>query len=313
MNTPKKSLQKKFDKGKIAKRSRSARNSEPDGFAADSEEEEKPTLAFKVLNAEQTKELSEIDDVDQLEAKLAEAMSITGHLTDLKAATVLDYYVAAFWWGKEQNFNVEQLSSFFTVVHTLLENIKEKTLTLLDNLKEFKRMLAGVGLLPLPPQPEQESMHTVAETQSLTEMTGPPPVPTTVLDCFNIVQAKAMSDYLHSSIFKHYKLYEYMFSHTQAEELIGTDLEVEVPKLAEMPWPPPLEEGLSDEIYHTYIDIPPPKSPSQQTVITADEAVVTDVVDEPVPLNMEPSMEVVGDILNQLSANPDTNHHEQRV
>ena len=57
-------------------------------------------------------------------SKLAEAMSITGHLTDLKAATVLDYYVAAFWWGKEQNFNVEQLSSFFTVVHTLLENIK---------------------------------------------------------------------------------------------------------------------------------------------------------------------------------------------
>ena len=30
---------------------------------------------------------------------------------------------------------------------------------------------------------------------------------------------------------------------------------------------------------------------------------MTDVVDEPVPLNMEPSMEVVGDILNQLSAN----------
>ena len=37
MNTPKKNLQKKYDKGKIAKRSRSVRNSEPDGFAADSE------------------------------------------------------------------------------------------------------------------------------------------------------------------------------------------------------------------------------------------------------------------------------------
>jgi len=51
-------------------------------------------------------------------------MFISDYQTDLKAATVLDYYVAALWWGKEQNFNVEQLSSFFTVVHTLLENIK---------------------------------------------------------------------------------------------------------------------------------------------------------------------------------------------
>ena len=51
-------------------------------------------------------------------------MNISEYVTDLKAATVLDYYVAAFWWAKEQNFNVEQLSAFFTVVHTLLENIK---------------------------------------------------------------------------------------------------------------------------------------------------------------------------------------------
>ena len=28
------------------------------------------------------------------------------------------------------------------------------------------------------------------------------------------------------SIFKHYKLYEYMFSHTQAEELIGADVSI---------------------------------------------------------------------------------------
>ena len=56
--------------------------------------------------------------------KIAEVMNITEYVTDLKAATVLDYYVAAFWWAKEQNFNVEQLSAFFTVVHTLLENIK---------------------------------------------------------------------------------------------------------------------------------------------------------------------------------------------
>ncbi|KAK2174900.1 hypothetical protein NP493_768g00000 [Ridgeia piscesae] len=232
-------------------------------------------------------------------------MFISDYQTDLKAATVLDYYVAALWWGKEQNFNVEQLSSFFTVVHTLLENIKEKTLTLLDNMKEFKRMLAGIGVPPPPalppPQQEIESVQTVAETQSVVEVTPQlPQVPVTVLDCFSVPQAKVMSDYIHNSVFKHYKLYEYMFSHTQAEELIGADLEVEVPKAADMPWPPPLEEGLSGDIYHTYIDIPPPESSSLQIAVPGGESDTS--YGDHVPVAMDPSVEVIGDILSKLSA-----------
>ena len=47
-------------------------------------------------------------------------------LIDLREAAMLDYYVSAFWWGREHEFTIEQLSAFFTVIHTLLNNIKGK-------------------------------------------------------------------------------------------------------------------------------------------------------------------------------------------
>jgi len=64
-------------------------------------------------------------------------------------------------------------------------------------------MLAGIGVPPPPalppPQQEIESVQTVAETQSVVEVTPQlPQVPVTVLDCFSVPQAKVMSDYIHN-------------------------------------------------------------------------------------------------------------------
>ena len=75
-------------------------------------------------------------------------------------------------------------------------------------------------------------------------------------------------------------MYEFIFSASPAEEIIGTDvryrnqiitpqnhyfvliasrcfalqLVVEVPLPANKPWPPPLEEGVTFEVYNTYIN-----------------------------------------------------------
>ena len=62
-------------------------------------------------------------------------------------------------------------------------------------------MLAGIGVPPPPPpvQQEVESMQTVGETQSVLELTPQAPqIPVTVLDCFSVPQAKALSDYIHN-------------------------------------------------------------------------------------------------------------------
>ncbi len=63
-------------------------------------------------------------------------------LIDLREAAMLDYYVSAFWWGREQEFSIEQLSAFFTVVHTLLNNIKGKAL--FACCVSFRRLIFGI-------------------------------------------------------------------------------------------------------------------------------------------------------------------------
>lgn len=59
-------------------------------------------------------------------------------------------------------------------------------------------------------------------------------------------------------LFQHYRLYQYVFSHTQAEEIVGLDLTCELVKPADVPYPPPLTEGLPQPVWEKYIKTPPP-------------------------------------------------------
>ena len=56
--------------------------------------------------------------------KLSKLMELQNCDTDLKDAALSDYYTSGLWWGKEKGYSVQQLSGFFTVLHTLMENIK---------------------------------------------------------------------------------------------------------------------------------------------------------------------------------------------
>ena len=60
---------------------------------------------------------------------MAEILEITEHPVHPKAGATLDYFTSGVWWAKEQNFTAEQTSAFFTVLHTLLDNIKGIHLT----------------------------------------------------------------------------------------------------------------------------------------------------------------------------------------
>ncbi|KFP25408.1 Uncharacterized protein C10orf107, partial [Colius striatus] len=128
--------------------------------------------------------------------KLEEFLSFKQINTSLKEAILLDYYTAGFWWAKEMNFSLIQLSGFMDLLHFLLDNLSDKHMTLGDNLKELGRAMSGIG-----------------ETDS--ESSGD-------LYFFSIEQAKAIIDYLNISLFKHYKLYEYLF-HNPREEFVISD------------------------------------------------------------------------------------------
>lgn len=44
---------------------------------------------------------------------------------ELKKACLLDFYVTQYWWAaKERCFSSEQISTFFTIIYNLLNNLK---------------------------------------------------------------------------------------------------------------------------------------------------------------------------------------------
>ncbi|XP_039767478.1 ciliary-associated calcium-binding coiled-coil protein 1 isoform X2 [Ornithorhynchus anatinus] len=177
--------------------------------------------------------------------------------TSLKEAILLDYYVSGFWWAKEINFTLPQLSKFMTLLYTLLENLSAKHMFLEDNIRELGKALAVL-------------------VQSHSEKSDD-------LDFFSVDQANAITDYLKISLFQHYKLYEFLFYSPREELVIGAEAKcvderdsrqgsevelaqvIELLKQADDSFPAPLEEGISYDIYSTFIAPPSPVMKTEET------------------------------------------------
>ncbi|XP_028942918.1 ciliary-associated calcium-binding coiled-coil protein 1 [Antrostomus carolinensis] len=132
------------------------------------------------------------------------------------------------------NFSLIQLSGFMDLLNFVLENLSDKHMTLGDNLKELGRAMAGIG-----------------ETYS--ERSGD-------LNFFSIEQAKAVIDYFNISLFKHYKLYEYLF-HSPREELVISNKSTMVltqPALA----PPASRTESKESDQESYLEEPCPEGES---------------------------------------------------
>ncbi|XP_075613652.1 ciliary-associated calcium-binding coiled-coil protein 1 isoform X3 [Balearica regulorum gibbericeps] len=126
--------------------------------------------------------------------------------------------------------NLIQLSGFMDLLNFLLENLSDKHMTLGDNLKELGRAMAGIG-----------------ETDS--EGSGD-------LNFFSIEEAKAIIDYLNISLFKHYKLYEYLFHSPGEEFVISNEYVIELAQPAVPPVPALLEEGIPSDICSSFMISP---------------------------------------------------------
>ncbi|XP_076439420.1 ciliary-associated calcium-binding coiled-coil protein 1-like isoform X2 [Babylonia areolata] len=196
-------------------------------------------LAYQVLPQDVSKQLLEMD-VDDMQERLCEFFKLNDSPTDLQEAAILDYYTSAVWWAKEQGFTEQQMSGFFTAVHTLLDNVKDKQMTLVDNVLELKKMLVGIG------------------------SDGASGLPSGGMEFFDEAQGQAVTSYISNSLFQHYGLYEYMFCNKQDEEIIGTDLDLEVAKAASLPFPPPLDEGIEEDKYEAFVKTPPPSPPEPE-------------------------------------------------
>ncbi|XP_025925728.1 ciliary-associated calcium-binding coiled-coil protein 1 [Apteryx rowi] len=199
---------------------------EPELEAGQEEEQDQDTKDGKIiqwtfLSPSQISALSE-ENIEGVQKKLEEFLNFKQLKTSLKEAILLDYYTSGFWWAKEMNFSLTQLTGFMGLLNFLLENLSDKHMTLVDNIKELGRKMAGIG-----------GTHS--------EGSGG-------LDFFSVEQAKAVIDYLNISLFQRYKLYEYLF-HSPREELVISDKYVtELAPPADDTFPVPLEEGIPSDI-----------------------------------------------------------------
>ncbi|KAM8924661.1 ciliary-associated calcium-binding coiled-coil protein 1 [Pelodytes ibericus] len=192
------------------------------------EKEDSPTYVF--LSLEQITSLLE-QDVDGVQRKMEVILNFNEPQTNLKEAVLVDYYVSGFWWGKEKNFSSQQLIGFMGLLHHLMGNIETKGMKLEENFLELSRALAGIG-------------------NSILSGRGS-------LSTFSVDQAKEVIDYFKISLFQHYKLYEWMFNFPREELVLNAKQVIEVAKPADTPFPAPLEEGISSEIYFQFIAPPP--------------------------------------------------------
>ncbi|XP_027505350.1 ciliary-associated calcium-binding coiled-coil protein 1 isoform X1 [Corapipo altera] len=151
------------------------------------EKENKPFLSLSQITA-----LLE-ENLEGVEKMLEEFLNFTQLKTSWRKAVLIDYYSAGFSWAKEMNFSLTQLSEFMELLNFILENISDKHMTLGDNLKELERAMAEIG-----------------ETDS--EQGGD-------LNFFSIEQGKAIIDYFINSLFKYYRVYEFLFQHPRGLEL----------------------------------------------------------------------------------------------
>ncbi|XP_077634702.1 ciliary-associated calcium-binding coiled-coil protein 1 isoform X1 [Crocuta crocuta] len=171
------------------------------------------------------------EDVDGLQQKLKAFLNFKNLQTCLKEAILLDYYVSGFLWARGMDFSVIQYSKFMTLLDTLLHNLRTLHMSLEDSIKWLGEVMAEIG--PSHSQKNEE------------------------LSIFNIKQANAIIDYLKISLFQHYKLYEFLFYSTREEIVIGTEQMIEVVKPSGGLFPDPLEEGISLDVYSTFIEPPP--------------------------------------------------------
>ncbi|XP_029142330.1 ciliary-associated calcium-binding coiled-coil protein 1-like [Protobothrops mucrosquamatus] len=245
-------------------------------------------MAWKLLSLAEVSIMLE-QDIAGVEKSLEEFLNLKHRLTNLKEAALLDYYVSGFWWAKGLDFSSVQIGGFLTLLNLLLDNLETYHMTLEENIQELASAMAGIGL-------------SNSEISSGFEF-------------FTIDQAKAIINYVKSSLFQHYTLYEYLF-HSPREELVtGDEKVVELVSPTKTPFPYPLEEGLPSDIYSTYVALTPGEEEEEEEEpegIPAEEPAEEQVTVDPLMgYTMEDIRSVLGQLTNDLITNIQSEIYEK--
>lgn len=214
-------------------KSRSAKKGEATQEEAQVEkgEHEIPQLAWKLFKESDLKDLL-MQPIEEVEKKFGTVLILPDYEYSLTDAALIDFFVSGYWFARAQKFNLEQTSAFLTLLHTYLDNLKTRKLTLCDNIKELKQTLSNVGASNV-----------------------------TSLRCFDTEQAILSGEYITKTLFQHYRAFEYLLSDQQKEEHISDVLQVYSPPNGLLV-PLPLEESIPLEFYENWMTSKPKLEPS---------------------------------------------------
>ncbi|XP_026207798.1 ciliary-associated calcium-binding coiled-coil protein 1 isoform X2 [Anabas testudineus] len=177
-------------------------------------------LQWGALSHQQIEDLLQ-RSAEELQWELKEILGFKNYQTCMREAALLDYNVCGFWWAKEASFTPAQTSFTMAVLHMLLENIREKQMSLVENLMEFAKALGS-------------ACQCSTSEEDATSL-------------LNTEEAIMLISYIRKSLFQKYRLYELHLSTPRDELLLGMERTIEVFTCQDAFTP--LEEGISTHLF----------------------------------------------------------------
>lgn len=215
--------------------------------------------------------------LERVESFLAEKFHLKEYETDLKQACFLDYFLTQYWWARKENsFNLEQTSSFFSIAYNLMENLKDKGFNFEENLEDFKLMLSVLN----------ENFRL-----------------------FSDQHLKDIIKHFSLTFFQNTKLYLFVIQEVQSEIVVSKEILVECPKLPSLPYPAPLDEALPIDLYEKYI-LKIPEEPSEEeklreeldkpeNIVLPDE-VLAQINDKFEGLSLDEAKKIIFEVTNEM-------------
>jgi hypothetical protein len=231
------------------------------------------TLLWKHLSQENLDQLEKIN-VQQAEKVFAKIFALNDYQIDLLQASLLDFYFTQYWWAREKKFSNEQISLYFSVVYILMDNIREKNMELSENMAQFIDIFSN------------ELSKAFSESES-----------------------QIIVDHLNLTFFQNYRIYQHALKEAREEIIVSKQIQVECPKLVDLPYPAPLSEAMPEKMHKKYVlnlpDDPTPEELASRALedpehMIIEEDVVAQIKEKFSGISIEDAKKIIFEVTNEL-------------
>lgn len=186
------------------------------------------------LTVDDLDRINESLNADHIKMVLADIFHLDDHKTNLKTGIIMDLYYYTLQFARDNKFNKEQTSAFFSIVKKTHEVCIETPFGNLEHTFSYFKELVLCHAVNRPP-------HSI--------------------ELFSADQVRLVTEYTVNSYFRHFKMYKYAFT-----PLVRLDLSINYVGMPPTPVPSEADEGETAEE-----DQPPPAEQEPQDVQKSPE------------------------------------------